>query len=199
MIFIEKGNLPLTAIQATKLGYAHLQRELGAAGARPGDGDLFTSVPHDALSQRLLDVLAALPGSPATYADYAAAWEADNAVNAAHNLFNGRLAAYRAAEARLARYRLAEGREEITEEQETGEVDPETREPLTETVVVQPAIEPLPAEIEQPVIDPETGEQTGTEMVPNPAIVADDTERAEAQATLDAITTADPEVPAFDG
>lgn len=186
MIFIEVGQSPLSFRQATKRGKNHMLRELGAAGARPGDMDIFTAVPQSGLPQRLLDVLAALPGAPATYADYAAGWEADNVVNGAHNLFNHRLAAYRQAVARLAQYRLADGRPEITEEWGTGEYDPETGEELTETVVVQSAIAPLPAEIEQLVYDETTGEQTGTQMVPNPRIVQDDAERAQAQAVIDA-------------
>jgi len=79
---------------------------------------------------------------------------------------------------------LADGLPETVEDQPTGEFDPETGEPITETVVVQPAIEPLPATVEVDVTDPETGEVTGTEAIPNPAIVADDTERAKAGAVI---------------
>lgn len=117
---------------------------------------------------------------------YMAQVATDTDANRAANEFNRALSAYRQATARLARYRLADGQPEITEQRETGEFDPETGEPITETVVVAPAIEPLPATVEQPVYDAETGEQTGTEEVPNPAIVQDDAERAQAQAVVDA-------------
>ncbi|WP_435988525.1 hypothetical protein [Sulfitobacter sp. SH24] len=101
------------------------------------------------------------------------------------NEFNHQLAAYRVALARLARYRLAVGQAAVYEDQPTGEYDAETGEPITESVLVQPEIEPLPTEIEVPVVDEETGEQTGTEMIPNPEIERDDAERAAARAVVD--------------
>lgn len=113
-----------------------------------------------------------------TYLAWAAQWVADNEVNAGNNLFNHQLAAYRKANARLAQYRVADGRAKVTEEVETGE-----------TVVVLPAIDPLPAEVEQPVYN-EDGEQTGTEMVANPAIVQDETERAYAMGVIASLPTA---------
>lgn len=94
--------------------------------------------------------------------------------------FNRELAAYRRAVARLARYRIAEGQPEVTETT----TDPETGEEVT--TVMQAAIEPLPTTIERETYDPETGDVTGTEDVPNPAILQDDAERAEAQAIVDA-------------
>lgn len=103
----------------------------------------------------------------------------------ANNTFNKQLFDYKAAKERLSKYRLAEGREEVSEEVENGMFDEETGDPLKDFVVIQPAIEPLPAEVEQPMIDPDTGEVTGTEMVPNPLIVEDDTERAEAGAVVE--------------
>jgi hypothetical protein len=99
-------------------------------------------------------------------------------------VFNHQLAAYRKAMARLAQYKVAEGRPELTEEQPTGQYDEGGNE-ITETVVVQTAIDPLDAQVEQPVYDDE-GNQTGTEMVANPLIVQDEAERAEAQAVVDA-------------
>jgi len=60
-----------------------------------------------------------------------------------------------------------------------------TGEPLTEAVVVQVALDPLPLEIEQPVYDDATGERTVTIIVPNPAVVRDDAERAVARAVID--------------
>jgi len=89
----------------------------------------------------------------------------------------------RSAVARLAQYKVADGRPEITEEQPTGEYDEEGNE-ITETVVVQTAIDPVEPTVEQPVYDDE-GNQTGTETVTNPLIVADEAERAAAQAVID--------------
>lgn len=106
----------------------------------------------------------------------------------ADNAFVIEKVAYKQAVARLARYRLAEGREAQYETQETGEYD-EQGEPITEEVLVAEAIDPLPATVEQPTYD-EEGNQTGTETVPNPLIVQDDAERAEAQAVVDGTSQA---------
>ena len=100
------------------------------------------------------------------------------------NSFNAQLAAYRTATARLARYPLAQGRVAIFEDQPTGEVDAEGN-PVTQSVLVAPQIDPLPATIERDVRDHETGDITGTEEIPNPAIAQDEAERAAAQAVVD--------------
>jgi len=107
----------------------------------------------------------------------------DTDTNRDNNTFNQQLADYRVATTRLAQYRLADGRVEVTEDIGTGEFDDDGNE-ITETVVVQTAIDPLPSQIEQPVYD-EDGNQTGTEMVDNPLIVQDDEERSAAQAIID--------------
>jgi hypothetical protein len=95
---------------------------------------------------------------------------------------------YLEATARLEQYVLADGRDEVKETVAAPEMNEETgemEEVMIEVVVVT-EIEPLPAEVEQPVLDEETGEQTGVEMVKNPAIVKDEQERAAAQAVVDA-------------
>lgn len=184
MRFINRGDRPLSSRQAEKRGARQLAKELSDAGARPGDDQMFLAITNrQDMSQRMLDILDALPGAPRTYSEYAASWETDNAANKADNQFNAQLAFYRNALRRLEKYRLADGRAEITEEQETGEFD-ENGDPITETVVVATAIDPLPATVEQPTYD-ENGNQTGTETVPNPEIVADDAERTAAQAVID--------------
>lgn len=188
-VFIQKGDAPMSMRQATKRGVAHVAAELAQAGARAGDEELLRVIPHANLTPRLAAVVQAL--GHVSYEAYALGWEADNLVTGEHNMFNHQLAALRAAEARLSAYRLADGRPEVTEEQQATDeqgqpvFDEATGEPVMETVVVQTAIDPLPAEIEQPVYDEATGEQTGTEMVPNPEIVRDDAERAAAQAVID--------------
>ena len=187
-VFIQKGDAPLSVRQATKRGMAHVAAELAQAGARTGDEELLRVIPHNDLPPRLAVVVQAL--GHVSYAAYALGWEADNLVNGEHNLFNHQLMVYQAAQARLARYRLVDGRPEVTDEQqaidEQGQpvFDETNGEPVIETVVVQAAIDPLPAEVERPAYDEETGEQSGTEMVPNPEIVRDDAERTAAQAVV---------------
>lgn len=102
----------------------------------------------------------------------------------ANNAFNHQLAAYRTAVARLARYPLAQGRVAIYEDQPRGQID-EDGNPITESVMVSPQIDPLPAMITQEIRDPDTGQVTGTEEVSNPAIETDEAERAAAQAVID--------------
>ena len=130
-----------------------------------------------------------------SYEAFALGWEADNLINGANNLFNHQLAAYRAGQARLARYRLADGRPEVTEERQV--IDEQgtplfhevTGKPITEAVVVQAAIDPIPMEIGQTVYDEATGEQSGSIMVPNPDTERDDEERAAAQTVIDQTPT----------
>lgn len=190
-VFIQKGDAPMSVRQATKRGMAMVAQELAQAGARKGDEELLRVIPHADLPDRLAAVVAAL--GHATYADYAAAWEASNVVNGAHNLFNHQIVAYRAAIARLRQYRLGVGRPEVTEEQpvldELGNpvLEEATGEPVTETVVVLPAIEPLDQLVEVPIYDEDTGAQVGTDTVTNPLIVQDEAERAQAQAVIDQI------------
>ncbi len=186
-VFIEEGDAPLSIRQATKRGYQILIKELSNAGARAGDQTLLETIPHEELPHRLIAVVSSLGW--ATYKDYALSWEADNAVNGAHNLFNHQLTAYRKAVARLAQVELAVGQDEITEEQPTGALD-DMGNPVTETVVISEAVAPLvPEDLEYPVFDDETGEQTGTVTEPDRGIVArlerDADERAAAQAVID--------------
>ena len=188
-VFIQKGDAPLSVRQASKRGMAYVAAELAQAVGRKVDEELLRVIPHADLPSRLQSVVQAL--GHVSYQAFALGWEADNLVNGEHNLFNHQLRDYLAAQARLARYRLADGRPEVTEEQqaidEQGQpvFNEETGESVMEIVVVQAAIEPLPAEVEQPVYDNETGEKTGTQMVPNLAVVQDDAERADAQTVID--------------
>lgn len=188
-VFIEKGDAPLSVRQATKRGMDYVAAEFSLAGARKGDDELLRVIPHENLPARLLNVVQKL--GHVSYEAFALGWETDNLINGANNLFNHQLATYREAQARLERYRLADGRPEVTNEQQAiGEqgqpmFDEATGEPVMDTVVVQAAIDPLPAEVERPIYDEVTGEQTGTEMVSNPEIVQDEAERAEARAVVD--------------
>jgi hypothetical protein len=191
-VFIQKGDAPLTVLQATKRGMAHVEAEFSLAGGRKGDEELVRLMPQSALPERLQEIVLNL--GQEDYAAYAAAWETDNVVNGENNRFNHQLVAYRKAQARLARYALAVGQEEITEDRETGEFA-EDGEPFLHIVIVQNLIEPEATEIEQMTYDAETGEETGTVMVPNPRVVADQAERDQAQAVIDATPV---DVAAFD-
>lgn len=163
-VFIQKGDTPMTVRQAVKRGLAHFNAQKQQFEREQG---IVTDDPE--------------------YLAWAAQWVANNEINAANNMFNHQLAAYRAALSRLEQYPLAEGRPEITEEQPTGEFDPETGEALTALVVIQSAVDPLPAQVEAPAYDETTGEQTGVQMIPNPAIAQDNAEREQAAATIAAI------------
>ena len=160
-IFVTKGDAPLTDAQIEKRAQAHIAKDW----------------PTQAREKSIRTADGAFDAFMATFS-------ANHDVNIANNTFNWQLAEYRKATARLEKYRLADGKPEETIETATGQFDEQGNEIMGVTVV--PAIEPLPAEIEQPVYDEATGEQTGTEMVPNPAIVQDDAERAAAQAVVDA-------------
>jgi len=104
-------------------------------------------------------------------------------------LFAEQLQAYKVATARLEAYVLADGRDEVTESQEvagnalyneeTGEFEPQMMD-----VVVQTAIDPLPATVEQTTYDDE-GNATVTN-IENPLITQDNLERTDAQAVVDA-------------
>ena len=161
-IFVTKGDLPLTAAQLEKRAQKYINR----------------SWPEQAREKsiRLAD---------GAFDAFMYTFSADHDVNTANNTFNWQLQDYTKATSRLARYVLSEGRPEVYEDQPTGDYDPETGEFLTESVLVQTAIDPLDAQVKQTVYDDE-GNVTGTTMVANPLIVADDAERDAAQAVVDA-------------
>ena len=105
-------------------------------------------------------------------------------------LFSQQATDYRTATARVAQYQLSVGRPEVTESQPTGEqvFNEETMEmeDVLEEVIVQTLIEPLEPTVEITVYDEDDPEaEPTTETVPNPLIVADDAERAEAQTVID--------------
>jgi hypothetical protein len=159
-IFVTKGDMPLTSVQLEKRAQKYITRSWPAQARersiRKADGEF------DA---------------------FMTAFSADHDVNTANNLFNAQLSDYRKATLRLAQYRLADGRPEQTFEDPSGQYDDEGNEIMH--TWVQAGIDPLDAQVEQTTYDDE-GNQTGTEMVDNPLIVADDAERAAAQAVVDA-------------
>jgi hypothetical protein len=112
---------------------------------------------------------------------------------AAAKLFSQQATDYRIATARIAQYILSVGREEVIESQPTGEqaFNEETfeMEDVMADVVVVTAIEPLEATVEVTVYGDDPEAEPAVETVPNPLIVADDAERAEAQAVIDSTPT----------
>ena len=160
-IFVTKGDAPLTPTQLEKRAQKHIARSWSDQSREK--------------SIRLAD---------GTFDTFMAAFSADHDVNVTNNTFNWQLQEYRKATARLEQYVLADGRAEIREDQWNGEYDDDGDE-IMESVVVQSAIEPLDAQVEQPIYD-DDGEQTGTKMVDNPLIVQDGEDRANAQAVIDA-------------
>ena len=158
--FVTKGDAPLTPAQLEKRAQKYIKR----------------SWPDQAREK-------SIRLSDGAFDAFMSTFSTNHDVNIANNTFNWQLSEYRKATVRLAQYRLAEGREEVREMQPTGEYDDEGNE-FMESVLVQTAIDPLDAQVEQNVYDDE-GELTGTEMVDNPMIVKDDEERAAAQAVVD--------------
>ena len=157
--FVNKGDLPLTPAQLEKRAQKWISRSWPAQDREK--------------SIRLSD---------GAFDAFMVTFSSNHATNVANNTFNWQLQDYRKAVTRLAQYRLADGRPEQTFEEPSGEYDEEGNEIMH--VWVQAGIDPLDAQVEQPVYDDE-GNQTGTEMVDNPLIVADDEERAAAQAVVD--------------
>jgi len=107
--------------------------------------------------------------------------------------FAQQVSAYVLATARIAQYILSVGREEVVESQPTGEkvFNEETfeMEDVMADVVTQTAIEPLEATVEVTVYGDDPEAEPTVETVPNPLIVADDAERAEAQTVIDCTPT----------
>ena len=159
-VFATKGDAPLTPAQLEKRAQKHIARSWSGQAREK--------------SIRLAD---------GTFDTFMAAFSADHDVNVTNNTFNWQLQEYRKSTARLEQYVLADGRAEVYEDQWNGEYDDDGDE-IMESVVVQSAIEPLDAQVEQPIYD-DDGEQTGTEMVDNPLIVQDDEGRAGAQSVID--------------
>ena len=158
--FVAKGDMPLTPVQLEKRAQKYIKR----------------SWPDQAREKsiRLSDGL---------FDAFMTDFSVNHDENIANNTFNWQLAEYRKATARLEKYRLAGGKPEETIETPTGQYDEDGNEIMDVTVI--PAIEPLPAQVEETTYDDE-GNATGTTMVDNPEIVRDDAERAAAQAVIDA-------------
>ena len=165
MIFITKGETPLTETQLSKRTQAYIDRDWPQwrreRSIRKQDGE---------------------------FNEFMEQVEADTDTNRDNNLFNQQLKDYKQATARLEQYVLSDGREEVREMQPTGEQtfneDTMKMDDVMHEVIVQTTIEPLEPTIEQTVYSDEA--EPTVETVPNPLIVQDEAERATAQAVIDA-------------
>jgi len=164
MIFVQKGDAPITEAQLHNRTQAYIERDWPAWKRERA---IRTSDP--ALSDFMDTVVA------------------DTDTNRANNVFNQQIVDFVAAERRLEQYQVALGREAITAEVPTGETtfNEETgeEEDVTETREVSAAIDPLPETVEVTTVN-EDGTET-TETVRNPEIVRDEEERASAQLVVD--------------
>jgi len=159
--FVTKGDLPLTPVQLERRAQKHIKR-----------------VWSDQARERSIRI------SDGAFDAFMTSFSADHDENVANNTFNWQLQEYGNAVARLDRYVLADGRPEVWEDQPTGEYDEEGNE-VVESVLVQSAVEPLEATVEQLVWADDPMVEPTLEVIPNPIIVADTEERAAAQAVVD--------------
>lgn len=98
----------------------------------------------------------------------------------ADNLLLKNTIAYETALARVTQYRLAEGRKAQT----VYKTDNQGKKTVDYVI---PAVEPLPAEVDSVTYNDQTKESTVVQ-IPNPLIVQDDLERAEAQSIIDNVS-----------
>jgi hypothetical protein len=164
----------------------------------PSTGEQFDKIFHEGIDAWKAEIQAIKDAHPKAEADTV---ELENRKSTA--LFNYRLEKYEQAIARLNQIQLSRGQSEITETVVVGQrqvliedgenaglplYDPDTNErvyeDITESVVTQKYIEPLPANVTVTSID-EDGNNVESEVA-NPAITEDNAERAEAQAVVDA-------------
>jgi len=167
MIFINKGDAPMTDAQLNKRTQQYINRDWPEwkreRSIRIGDGE---------------------------FNAYMETVASDTDTNRANNTFNAQLAAYKQAVTRLSQYVVADGRPELTEMQPTGEVvfNEETgeMEPVMAEVVVQTAIEPVEPTVERTVYGDDPEAEPTVETIENPLITQDNLERSEAQVVVNA-------------
>jgi hypothetical protein len=166
MIFVNKGDKPLSATQLEKRAQKYITRAFPV--------------------QRREESIRKDDGA---FNDFMAQFSADHAVNVENNTFNHQLKAYREALARLEKHILLDGQEEVREMLPTGEqvFNEETgeMEDVLEEVVVKPLIDPVDEFVEVVVYGDDPEAEPTVEQVRNPVVVQDEEERAMAQAVID--------------
>jgi hypothetical protein len=167
MIFVNKGDKPLTANQLEKRAQKYITRTFPV--------------------QRREESIRKDDGA---FNDFMTQFSADHAVNVENNTFNHQLKAYREALARLEKYVLLDGQEEVREMQPTGEQvfneESGEMEDVLEEVVVKQAIDPVEEFIEVVVYSDDPEAEPTVEQQRNPVVVQDEAEREQAQAVVDA-------------
>ena len=155
--------------------------------AYPSSGEQFDKIFHDGVDAWKADIQAIKDAHPKAVID------ADElASRQALALFNHQLELYTNAQTRLAQYQVALGREEVIENQATGEQvwneETDEMDDVMTDIVTVTAIDPVEATVEQTTYDEEGVATTST--VENHLITVDVAERATAQAIVDATPSA---------
>lgn len=177
MIFVNKGDKPLTATQLEKRAQKYITRAFSPQAReesiRKDDG---------------------------AFNDFMTQFSSDHAVNVENNTFNHQLVAYSNAVARLEQYVLLDGQAEVREMQPTGEQvfneDTMEMEDVLEEVVVKREIEPVEEFVEVTVYSDDPEAEPTVEQQRNPVVIQDEAEREQAQAIVDGTPE---EVKTFEG
>ena len=156
--------------------------------AYPSSGEQFDKIFHDGVDAWKADIQAIKDAHPKAVID------ADElASRQALALFNHQLELYTNAQTRLAQYQVALGREEVIENQATGEQiwneETDQMDDVMTDMVTVTAIDALDATVEVTTYDFDT-DTSSTETVTNPLIATDVSERTDAQAIVDATPSA---------
>jgi hypothetical protein len=158
-VFVNKGGITLTPAQLERRAQKHISRTWSKA-----------------------DIEKSIRTNDGAFTAFMEGFSADYKVTSDNNKFNSDVAEYKKAAARLNRPEAAVGRSAVFEDQETGEFDADGQ-PILETVLVLPAVEPVPAEVEVTTYN-EDGTPT-VAVVVNPVIEVDVAERAVAKVVVD--------------
>ena len=177
MIFVNKGDKPLTANQLEKRAQKYITRafplQRREESIRKDDG---------------------------VFSGFMTSFSADHAVNVENNTFNHQLVAYNDAVARLEKHVLLDGQAEVREMQPTGEqtFNEETgeMEDVLQEVVVKREIEPVEEFVEVTVYGDDPEAEPTVEQQRNPVVIQDEAEREQAQAIVDGTPE---EVKTFEG
>jgi hypothetical protein len=167
MIFVNKGDAPLTANQLEKRAQKYITRAFPV--------------------QRREESIRKDDGA---FNDFMTQFSSDHAVNVENNTFNHQLVAYKNAVARLEKHVLLDGQAELREMQPTGEqvFNEETgeMEEVLAEIVVKREIEPVEEFIEVTVYSDDPEAEPTVEQQRNPVVIQDEAEREQAQAVVDA-------------
>ena len=166
MIFVNKGDKPLSATQLEKRAQKYITRAFSPQAREE--------------SIRKEDGL---------FNGFMAEFSQDHSVNVENNTFNHQLVAYKNAVARLEKHVLLDGQVEVRGMMPTGEQvfneDTMEMEDVLEEVVVKPAIEPVEEFVEVTVYGDDLEAEPTVEQVRNPIVEQDEEERAMAQSVID--------------